>query len=132
MRTVVVVVVLPSRSFLLKVDVVADPALVEQPVELLVVGTVRALDLAVEPGRHRTDVHVTDVDLVRKVDRGVLVAGVVDLEHPDACAVIDGRELGTGASSSRDTLEELHVHLQPVALQRPFVTLPALPVRLML
>ena len=61
-----------------------------------------------------------------------LVAAVVDLEHPDAGAVVDGRELIQAPPGTRDALEELDVHLQPVAWLGLLVALPALFVRPML
>jgi hypothetical protein len=63
---VVVVIVLPFSQLLVEeVDVVADAVLVEQLIELLVVDAVRALDLAVQARRPRTDVDVLDVELLQ-------------------------------------------------------------------
>ena len=61
-----------------------------------------------------------------------LVARVVDLQDANPGAIVDGRELIEPASRARDSLEELHVELQPVAGLRLLVALPALAVRLML
>jgi len=122
-RPMVVVVVLPLAQFLVEhVDVVADAILVEEPIELLVVDAMRTLDLAVEPRRTRSDVHVADVELlevpvkarlelgavvgldevhakrqpandfVGEVDGGRLIARVV-VQDSDASAVVDGGEL---------------------------------------
>ena len=66
MRAVEVVVVLPLAQLRVEEpDVVADALLVEQLVELLVVGSVRALDLAVEARRARPDVDVPDAELAQ-------------------------------------------------------------------
>src|SRR5690606_20143836 len=53
-------------------------------------------------------------------------AGVVDLEHPDTRAVVDGGELIEPLARPRDALEELHVHLQSMTGLRLLVALPAL------
>ena len=50
-------------------------------------------------------------NLVDETDRGSLVAGLVDLEHSDECAVIDGGEQIETPFRARDPLEELHVQL---------------------
>jgi hypothetical protein len=42
---------------------------------------------------------------------GPLVTGVVDLQHSNAGAVIDGGELIQAFASARDPLEKLHVQL---------------------
>jgi hypothetical protein len=70
--------------------------------------------------------------LVHELDRRRLVAAVVDLEHPDAGAIVDGSELVEATSGARDALEELDVHLQPMAGLGLLVALPALFVRTML
>ena len=70
--------------------------------------------------------------LVDEADRRALVAGIVDLEHADARAVIDRRELVEPLPRAGDPLEELHIHLQPMARLRLLVPLPALRVRAML
>src|SRR5689334_20615127 len=124
MRPVVVVIVFPfSKLLVVEADVVADAVLVQQLIELLVVDTVRAFDLAVEARRSWPDVDVLDVELVQmpmkfglklgavvclndvdskrqaanhlvgKTDGRALRAVVVNLEHPNASAVVDGREL---------------------------------------
>ena len=88
------------------------------------------LELGAVVGLH--DVHAErqpPQDVVDEADRRALVAGVVDLEHANARAVVDGRELIEALSGARDPLEELHVHLQAVARLRLLVSLPALPVR---
>jgi hypothetical protein len=163
MRPVVVVVVLPLPHLLVhEVDVVADAAFVEEPVELVVVDAVRPLDFAVQARSARPDPDVANVeffqvpvelraelgavvrlheldaerqaanDLVGEVDRRRLVARVVNLEHPNARAVIDGRELVEALLRPGDALEELYVHLQTVTGLRLLVALPAPLVRLVL
>jgi len=63
---VVVVVVLPLAQLLIeKVDVVADPVLVEQLVELLVVDAMRPFDFPVEARCSRTDVDVVNVEFLQ-------------------------------------------------------------------
>ena len=64
-----------------------------------------------------------------KPDRCPLIAGVVDLEHPHARAVVDRCELVKAFARARNPLEELHVHLQPMARLGLLVALPALAVR---
>ena len=59
-----------------------------------------------------------------------LIAGVVDLQDPHAGAIVDGRELIQPAVRPRDSLQELHVQLQPVTGLRLLIALPALAVRL--
>ena len=70
--------------------------------------------------------------LVDEPDGRSLIAGVIDLEHTDPGAVVDGRELVEALLRSRDALEELHVHLQAVTRLGLLVALPALNVRLVL
>src|SRR5580700_2407736 len=104
-------------------DVVADAVLVEELVELLIVHAMRALDLAIEVRRARTNIHVADVEpfempVKRRLELGAvvrlydvhpereptdhfvdelrgraLIAGVVDLEDADPRAVINRCEL---------------------------------------
>jgi hypothetical protein len=58
----VVVVVLPSTEFFVEqVDIVADAALVQQLVELLVIDSMRALHLPVETRRPWADADVAEV-----------------------------------------------------------------------
>ena len=61
-----------------------------------------------------------------------LVARVEDLEHADARAVVDGRELVEALPAARNALEELHIHLQAMPRLRLLVALPAPPSRPML
>ena len=62
MRPVVIVVVLPLAQLLVEqVNVVGDAVLVQELVELLVIDTVGALDLAVQVRGPRSDVDVADV-----------------------------------------------------------------------
>lgn len=49
---------------------------------------------------------------IEKPDGRALVAGIVDLEDANACAIVDRRELVQSLRCARDALEELHVHLQ--------------------
>ena len=55
-------------------------------------------------------------------------ARVIHLEHPDARAVVDRRELIEPFLRPRDALQELDVHLEAVAGLGLFVTFPAEPV----
>jgi hypothetical protein len=137
-----------------QMDIVADAILVEQLVKLLLVDTVGALDLAVQTRGSRADVDVPDVlllqvpvevglelcaivsldyehsegkpsdDLVHEADGRLLVADVVDFEHTDARAVIDGRELIEAFLGTRYSLKEFHVDLQAMARLRLLVSVP--------
>ena len=61
-RTMVIVVVLPLAELLVKqVDVVGDPVLVEELIELLVIDPVRPFDLAVQVRCPRADINMPDV-----------------------------------------------------------------------
>src|SRR5262249_29259059 len=141
----VVIVLPFTKLLVEEVNVVADAVFVEKTVELAVVHPMRPFDLAVEVGRTRTDVNVPDVlrlqmkvetglkfraivglndedaerqpanDLVSEANGRGLRARVVDLEYPNSGAIIDGRELVEPLPAPGDALEELHVHLQPVA-----------------
>ena len=71
-------------------------------------------------------------DFVDERDRRALGAGVVNLEHTNPRAVIDGGELIEPPSRAGDALEEFHIELQSVTRLRFLVALPALPMRLML
>jgi hypothetical protein len=52
MGPVVIVIVLPFAKFVVEqVDIIPDAVLVEELVKLLLVDAVRALDLAIQPGR---------------------------------------------------------------------------------
>jgi len=63
MRSMIVVIVLPFTDFFIKqVDVVRDAVLIDQLVELLVVDTVRALDLAIQVRRPWADIDVSDIE----------------------------------------------------------------------
>ena len=121
MRSVVIVIVPPLPQLVIEeVNVVANATLVEELVELLVIDTVRAFDLAVQVRRSRADVddpgsrgasgtvtgiprrcrlHNMDAKpqppehIVDEPDRRALVAAVVDLEHTDPRAVVDRGEL---------------------------------------
>jgi len=58
-----------------------------------------------------------------------LVAGIVDLEHAEPGAVVDGRELIELLLGPADPLEEFHIELQPKAGLGFLVSLPAAAVR---
>lgn len=79
MRSVVVVEALPDRKLLLEIDIV----LVGQEwIELVLVGSMRALDFSIARWRPWLDDEVDGVGL------GV---ALVDLQCPNACGVIDRR-----------------------------------------
>src|ERR1700730_17599770 len=117
MGPVVVVIVLPFAELLVEqVNVVGYAALVEELVELLVVGAMRALNFAIEVRSPRADVDMANVqrldvamelrlklrpvvglnnvdaewqptqDLVDESDGRPLVAGIVDFEDANAGA----------------------------------------------
>src|SRR5688572_21326440 len=65
-------------------------------------------------------------NLVDESNSGALIARVVDFQNSNSSAVIDGGELIQALPSSGNTLEKLHVHLQPMTRLRLLVTLPAL------
>jgi hypothetical protein len=71
-------------------------------------------------------------DVVDETDGRALIAGVVNLQHPKTCAVIDGRELIETLLRVWDPLKQLHVQLEPEARVCLFVALPALRMRAML
>ena len=120
---VIVIVLPFAKFVVEQVDIIADAVLVEELVKLLLVDAVRTFDLAIQTWCFRTDVDVADVmflqvpvevglelgavirlddehsegkpsdDLVDEADGRLLVADIVDLEHTDTRAVIDGRKL---------------------------------------
>jgi hypothetical protein len=128
----------------------------EEAVELLGVDAVGAFDFAVEPGCARLDVGVVDAlvqhvpverglefcavvcldhldperqplkHVVDEADRGGLVEPVVDAQHPQPGAVVDGGELVElapgppewGAVGGGQRLDELDVALHPVTGQQ--------------
>jgi hypothetical protein len=157
MRPVVIVIVLPFPQLLIEqVNVVGDAVLVQELVELLVVNTMRALDLAIQVRASRLDVHVPNIqtlqvpvelrlklsavvrlhhvdaerqpvpDVVDESDGGALVARVVDLQHANPGAIVNGGELIEPLAGAGDPLEELHVQLESVAWQRFLISLPPL------
>ena len=158
---VIVVVLPLAQLLVEQMDVVADAVLVEELVELLVVDPVRPLDLAVEMRRTRVDIDMPDVqafdvgveaglefgaivglnhadaerqatpDFVEELDGRPLIAGVIDLENPDPRAIVNRRELIEAGPAPRDSLEKLHVELQPVAGLGLLVAFPAGRVRSM-
>src|SRR3990170_4515249 len=143
-RPVVVVEVLPLTELLVEECRVVDHHPVKHPVELLLVDSVRALDLAVEPGGTRLDVDVlnpsvqdvpvearlelravvglddlhpegqTLEDVVDELDRRLLVQSVVDLQYPEPRAIIDGGELVVALPGALQRRDELHIDLDPV------------------
>jgi hypothetical protein len=64
-------------------------------------------------------------------DRRALGARVVDLEHANPRAIVDGGELIEPPSRTGDALQEFHIELQSVPGLRFLIALPTLPVRLM-
>src|SRR5688572_25095066 len=120
---VIVVILPLTEFVVKQVDVIADAILIEQLIKLLVVDAVRALDFAVQPRRSWSDVHVANVlrlempvefglefgavvslddehskrqateHFVDEPDGGALVARIVDLQDPNASAIVNGREL---------------------------------------
>src|SRR4029450_12220606 len=71
-------------------------------------------------------------DIIDELDGGALVAGVEDFEHANPRAIVDRRELIEPAATARDSLEELHVQLEPMTGLRLFIALPAFAVRTMI
>ncbi len=53
-----------------------------------------------------------------------MVAGIVDLEHPNTRTVVDGRELIDALSRAWDPLEELYIYLYAVPGLWLLVSLP--------
>jgi len=83
----------------------ADIMFLEVPVEArLELGPVVRLDDEHPKGE-------STKDLVDEVYRGRMVAGIVDLEHANARAVVDGCELLEALSGACNSLKQLHVHL---------------------
>jgi hypothetical protein len=66
-------------------------------------------------------------DVVNEADGSRLVTRVEDLQHADAGAVIDGRELVEAPPTPGNALEKLHIHLQAMAGLRFLIALPPLP-----
>jgi len=66
--------------------------------------------------------------IVEEADGCALIAGVEDLQHPNARAVIDRGELTEGLPALQ-ARERLHVHLHAMIKLRLFISLPALLVR---
>ena len=71
-------------------------------------------------------------DLVHKADGRLLVAHVVDLQHSDAGAVIDGGELTEAFPGARNPLKEFDVDLQSVPRLWLLVSMPGAACRLAL
>jgi hypothetical protein len=105
---------------------VPDIERLEVPVKLrLELGPVIGLD-------HEHAKRQAPHDLIDEEAGRTLVAGVVDLEHPNPGAIIDRGELIEAAARSGDALQKLHVQLQAVPRLRLLVALPAPAVRLVL
>lgn len=126
---------------------VVDNDATQEPVELLGIDPMAALDLAVEPWGGRPDVDVPDPaveqmpvegrlelrtivgldhfhfewkpleDLVDELDRGLLVAALVDAKDAQPGAVVDRGELVVAPLAAPDRGHELHVDLDPVPRQ---------------
>ena len=64
--------------------------------------------------------------IIHKVTGILLVVALVDLEHSQACAIIDRRELEVAFALARDGLQELGINLEAVARQRLFIAAPTL------
>src|SRR6478735_12597955 len=64
-------------------------------------------------------------DSVDEADGRALITRIVDLEDANARAIIDGRELVQALARAGNALEELDVHLEPVARLRLLVAAPA-------
>jgi hypothetical protein len=156
---VIVVILPLSEFVVEQVDVIADAVLVEQLIKLLVINAVRALDFTVETRRSWSDIHVPDVlrlkmpvefrlelstvigldyehserqaaeHFVDEPDGGALVAGVVDLQDPNAGAIVDGCELIEAAARPGNSFQELHIQLQSVTRLWLLIALPPFPVR---
>jgi len=154
---VVVVVLPFAQLLVEQVNVVGYPALVEELVELLVVSAMRALNFAIEVRSPRADVDMANVqrldvpmelrlklrpvvglndvdaegqptqDLVDEPDGRPLVAGIVDFEHANAGAVVNGGELIQPLLGTRNALEEFHIQLQAMTRLRLFIARPARP-----
>src|SRR5262245_12532461 len=138
-----------------EVNVVADAVLVQELVELLIVDAMGSFDLPVEMWSPRPDVYVADVagfempvemglefgavvglndvdaegqspeDVVDECDGCPLRAGVVDLEHANAGAIVDRRELVKPPTRAGNPLEKLDVHLQAMPRLRLLIARPA-------
>ena len=110
--------------------------MIEELVELLVVDAMGSLDLAVQVWRPRPDVDVADVerfempvevglefgaivglndvdaerqppeDVIDECDRRPLIAGVEDLQHANAGAIVDRRELVEPPARARQCARE--------------------------
>ena len=152
---VIVIVLPLAELVVEQVNVIRDAVLVQELVELLVVDAVRPFDLAVQMRCPRPDVHVADIaffempvevglefgalvglngvdaerqppeDVIDEGDGRPLIAGVVDLQHADPCAIVDGRELVEPPACAGDPLEKLDVDLQPMPRLRLLVPRPA-------
>ena len=68
-------------------------------------------------------------DIVDEANGCRLVARVEDLQHTDAGAVIDRRELIEALATPGNTLKKLHIHLQTMTGLRLLIPLPPLPAR---
>lgn len=159
---VVVVVFPFPKLLVEEVDVVGDSALIEKLVKFLVVDAVRAFHLAVQPWRAWLDVDVLDVlvaqvpvecglklravvrldhvdpkrqtagNFVDELSSRLLGTRVIDLQNPDASAVVDGGELVEPPGRAWDALQELNVDLHAVSGLLLLVPLPLVMLALVL
>jgi len=65
-------------------------------------------------------------NFVDELNRGLLLAFLIELQHPEAGAIIDGRVLIVPSSSSRDPRKELHIELDAMTRFRLLIPLPSL------
>jgi hypothetical protein len=155
-----IVEALPLEELVVEELGVVDDLAGQHPIELFVIDSMRALDLAVEPRRRGPDVDVLDAfvqevpmeaglelgavvgldlhdferqlleDVVDEPDCGRLVQALVDPEDPQASAVVDGGVLVVLLADAFDGLDELDVNLNRVARLLLLVALPAFGVAL--
>src|SRR5262245_57529616 len=98
---------------------VPNVELLEMPVEMgLEFGAVVGLD-DVDAERQAAE------DVIDELDGCALIAGIVDLEHTNARAIVDRRELVEPPACARYPLEKLDVHLQAMARLRLLIARPA-------
>jgi hypothetical protein len=128
----------------------------KHPIELLIVDPMAPFDLPVEPRPMRFDIDVLDAfiqnmpmelvpelravvrldhfrmerqsreNIIDELNRGFLIASLIDLQHPNARAVIDGRILIMPPSCSRNPRQELHIELDPMTGFMLLISLPSL------
>jgi hypothetical protein len=146
---VIVVVLPFLELLVEEVNVVRDPITVEELVKLLIIDAMGSFDLAVQMRCPRPDIHVVDVaffempvevglefgaivglndvdaegqppeDVIDEFDGRPLIAGVVDLQHANAGAIVDRRELVEPPAGAGDPLKKLDVELAADAPAAP-------------